>query len=150
MYDSVKPSAIPPGHVIATYTTGPHAVPASALAGQQVLWIDTNASDPSADALDIEPTDATPQQAATWTRQKLTADPHALARLYCNLNEWSAVQATIATLPAWMRSRVRWWIADPTGYPHLVPGSDATQWYWGPSYDISTVTPRFGLIPKDG
>ena len=58
-------------------------------------------------------------------------------------SEWPAVQAAVATLPTRMRSRVRWWIADPTGYPHLVPGSDATQWYWGPRYDITTATPRF-------
>lgn len=149
MYDSVEPSAIPLGHVIATYTTGPYAIPASAVAGRQVLWIDTNATDPSADALDIEPTDATPQQAADWAVQKLTANPHALAHLYCSQGEWPAVQAAVAaTVPAKLRSRIRWWIADPTGYPHLVPGSDATQWYWGSTYDISTVTPHFGPIPS--
>jgi hypothetical protein len=43
-----------------------------------------------------------------------------------------------------MRSHVRYWIADPTGQPHIVPGSDATQWYWGSNVDISTATPRFG------
>ncbi len=41
-----------------------------------------------------------------------------------------------------MQARIRWWIANPTGYPHLVPGSDATQWYWGSSVDISTATSR--------
>jgi hypothetical protein len=42
-----------------------------------------------------------------------------------------------------MRTQVRWWIADPTGHPHLVPGSQATQWYWGENYDISTAEPGF-------
>jgi hypothetical protein len=59
------------------------------------------------------------------------------------LSEWPSVQAACATLPASMRSRIRWWIADPTGVPHIVPGSDATQWFWGANYDISTATPRF-------
>jgi hypothetical protein len=59
------------------------------------------------------------------------------------MSEWPAVQAAVATLPAWMRAHIRWWIADPTGSPHIVPGSDATQWYWGQSFDTSSATPRF-------
>jgi len=53
------------------------------------------------------------------------------------------VRAAVASFPAQMRARIHWWIANPTGRPHLVPGSDATQWYWGPSYDISTASPGF-------
>jgi len=53
------------------------------------------------------------------------------------------VQQAVASLPQSLRSHIRWWIADPTGYPHIVPGSDATQWYWGPNYDISTALPGF-------
>jgi len=143
MYDSTTPGAIPAGHVIATYATGPYAVPASQVAGRPVFWIDTNGSDPGAQALDVEPGDATPQMAATWTWQKLHADPTAKAIIYTMRSEWPATQAAIGTLPQWMQSHVRWWIADPTGYPHVVPGSNATQWYWGTNYDISTVLPGF-------
>jgi hypothetical protein len=144
MYDSVTPAAIPPGKVVATYATGGYAVPKAAVAGRKhVVWIDTQAIDPAASALDVEPGDATPAQAATWVAQRLTRFPKSLAVVYTMQSEWPATQAAVATLPAWMRAKVRWWIADPTGYPHLVPGSDATQWYWGQSYDISTVLPRF-------
>jgi hypothetical protein len=59
------------------------------------------------------------------------------------ISEWAAVKAAVAGLPKNMQSRIRWWIADPNGVAHIVPGSDATQWYWGSSYDISTATPRF-------
>ena len=59
------------------------------------------------------------------------------------IDEWPAAKAAVATLPAAMQAQVRWWIADPTGYAHVVPGSDATQWYWGRSYDISTANPDF-------
>ena len=38
---------------------------------------------------------------------------------------------------------VRWWIADPAGGPHIVPGSSATQWYWGSKYHVSTVPSDF-------
>jgi hypothetical protein len=58
-------------------------------------------------------------------------------------SEWSAVKSAVAALPASMQSHVRWWIADPTGVPHVVPGSSATQWYWGSNYDITTATPSF-------
>ena len=42
-----------------------------------------------------------------------------------------------------MQSKVRYWIADPTGVPHVVAGASATQWYWGNSYDITTANPNF-------
>jgi hypothetical protein len=143
IFDSATPTAIPPHHEIATYADGPHPVPPSEVAGRaHVLWIDINGTDPQAAVLDVEPGCATPSTVPVWVWHRLTAEPHGVAIIYTMRSEWPAVQAAVATLPARMRSRVRWWIADPTGYPHLVPGSDATQWYWGPSYDISTATPR--------
>ena len=144
IYDSVIPSAIPAHHVAAVYATGPHAASPSQLAGKgPVVWIDTIGSDPAASALDVEPGDATPSVAASWAYQRLSQRPHAIARIYTMILEWPAVKAAIAGLPHKMQSRVRYWIADPNGVPHIVPGSDATQWYWGTSYDISTATPRF-------
>jgi len=80
---------------------------------------------------------ATPSIAASWVQHRLTASPDALAIIYAMQSEWPAVQSAVASLTAQMRSYIRWWIADPTGYPHVVPGSDATRWYWGSSYDIS-------------
>jgi hypothetical protein len=144
MYDSVMPSALPTDQVAATYAAGGYAVsPATMARHKKVVWIDTTATDPEASVLDIEPGAATPEQAASWTWQRLHAHPDAVARLYCNQSQWPAVQASVASLPASMRSHIRWWIADPTGVAHLVPGSDATQYYWGSTYDISLVTPRF-------
>jgi hypothetical protein len=144
LYDSVMPSAIPANDMVATYATGPYAVSPSQVAGRgPVLWIDVYGTDYEASALDVEPSDATPSLAASWAWHRLSAHPNALAHIYTSLSEWPAVQAACATLPSWMRSRIRWWIADPTGVAHIVPGSDATQWYWGSSYDISTATPRF-------
>jgi len=110
---------------------------------KHVLWIDVTGGDPAADVLDVEPGCATPAIAASWVSRKLTANPKSLARIYTMLSEWPAVQSAVASLPSGMRANIRWWIANPTGSPHLVPGSDATQWSWGSSYDISTATPRF-------
>jgi hypothetical protein len=144
MYDSVLPSALPANQVVATYAAGGYAVPPSQVTGHKaVLWIDTTGSDYNASILDIEPGAAPLSSVEPWVWHRLHAHPQALARLYSSQAEWPAVQAAVATLPASMRSQIRWWIADPTGTPHLVPGSDATQWYWGSTYDLSTVTPRF-------
>jgi hypothetical protein len=145
MYDSVTPSAIPGGKAVATYADGPYAASPSQLTGRpSVTWIDTNGSDPrGASVLDVEPGDATPQMAATWASQRLDDHPHGLAVIYTMRSDWSATQAAISGLPNWQQHNVRYWIADPTGVPHLVPGASATQWYWGTNYDISTVAPGF-------
>jgi hypothetical protein len=146
IYDSVTPSALPTDHAVATYANGSYAASPSQLAGHgHVLWIDTNGSDPNASVLDVEPGDATPQQAAAWAAQKLSSSPNSTAIIYTMRSEWGAVQSAIAQLPWWMPSHTKYWIADPTGVDHVVPGSQATQWYWGQSYDISTAMPNSGF-----
>jgi hypothetical protein len=143
IYDSVLPTAIPGNNMIATYATGPYAASPSQVAGRSVMWIDVYGTDYNASALDVEPSDATPDVAASWAYHRLSEHPTAIAHIYTSISEWPSVQAACATLPAWMHAHIRWWIADPTGVPHIVPGSDATQWYWGQNYDISTATPNF-------
>jgi hypothetical protein len=144
IYDSVTPSEIPAGQQVATYADGNYAASPASVAGRgHILWIDTNGSDPSADALDVEPGDATPAGAALWVQAKLSANPGGVAIVYTMISDWSAVKADIAGLPNWMQSHVRYWIADPTGVPHVLPGSNATQWYWGNNYDITTANPGF-------
>jgi hypothetical protein len=144
IYDSVTPSAIPAHARIATYADGGYAVsPAQVAHRGHVLWIDTNGADPRASALDVEPGDATPAMAATWAWHKLHAAAGSVAIIYTMRSEWPAAQAAVRHLPAPMQAHVRWWIADPTGVNHIVPGASATQWYWGHNYDITTAKPGF-------
>ncbi len=144
IYDSVTPSAIPGGQRVAVYANGPYATSAAAVSARShVLWIDTIGSDPQANVLDVEPGDATPYGASQWARARLSAHPNSVAIVYTMRSEWQAVKDNVAALPAWMRARVRYWIADPTGYNHMVPGASATQWYWGQGYDITTASPNF-------
>jgi hypothetical protein len=141
IYDSVTPSAIPAHHEVATYATGDYAVsPSQVAACGPVVWIDTTGTDPAASAIDVEPGNATPSDAASWAIHKLSVQPNGLAWIYTMRSEWPAAQAAVGTIPSQMRSHVRWWIADPTGVSHIVPGSSATQWYWGSNYDITTAT----------
>jgi hypothetical protein len=143
-YDSTTPSEIPAHQPIAAYADGEYAVERSSVSDPaQVIWIDVSGGDTNATALDVEPGDATPAEVAGWVRDRLAAHPGALAIVYTMRSEWAAAKASVATLPASMRAQVRWWIADPTGQPHIVPGSQATQWYWGPDYDINSAVPGF-------
>ena len=66
-----------------------------------------------------------------------------MAIVYTMLSDWQAVKGYVGGLPSWMQSKVRYWIADPTGVAHVVHGSNATQWYWGQSFDITTANPGF-------
>lgn len=144
MYDAVNPSALPAGSHAAVYSDGAYAATPGQVAGHPgTLWIDTNTSNPHANVLDVEPGDATPQQAAGWVQQKLAHNPDQTAILYTMKSEWGATQDAVKTLPQNMQSHVKWWIADPTGSPHIVPGSSATQWYWGPNYDETMANPGF-------
>jgi hypothetical protein len=143
-YDSITPSEIPANQQIATYADGKFAVDRSLVSNpDQVIWIDINGHDANANALDVEPGDARPSEVANWVERRLTAHPGSIAIVYTMRSEWAAAKASVATLPAAMRSEVRWWIADPTGHPHIVPGSQATQWYWGENYDVSSALPDF-------
>jgi hypothetical protein len=145
IYDSVTPGSIPASQgAVASYADGPHPVSASQVAGRKsVLWISITGQDYGASVVDVEPGDATPAGAASWAQHRLSANPQAIARIYTMISDWPAVKAAVASLPAQMQARIHYWIADPTGSPHIVPGSDATQWYWGPNYDITTAAPGF-------
>jgi hypothetical protein len=144
IYDSVKPEKLPQDKAAAVYVNGSYAASSSQMKGRDsVLWIDTNGSDPSANVLDVEPGDATPYGAAQWVQHRLSAQPDSVAIVYTMRSQWQAVKDNVGHLPGWMQSKVRYWIADPTGVPHVVPGSDATQWYWGDSFDVTTANPDF-------
>lgn len=144
IYDSVNPAAIPSGKAVAVYANGAYEASGAAIAGRSnVMWIDVHGTNTNANALDVEPGDATPAEAAAWVEAKLTKDPSSTAVVYTFKADWGTVQADINALPDGMSSHVKYWIADPTGVPHILPGAAATQWFWGANYDITQATPGF-------
>lgn len=146
IYDSVTPRSVPWGKSVAAYTNGKFRASISDVAHHDnVLWIDINGSNPEAMVLDVEPGDATPAGAAHWVQKRLNRHRNSIAIVYTFRAAWPSVKHHVGGLPPWMRSRVRYWIADPTGVPHVLPGSSATQWYWGKSYDISTAKHNFQI-----
>jgi hypothetical protein len=147
IWDSVTPGSLPGGHAAAVYANGAYAAAPHQVAGHEsVLWIDTNGSNPGANVLDVEPGDATPAGAAAWAQQRLVKHPNSVAIIYTMRSSWQAVKDHVAHLPKAQQHKVRYWIADPTGVDHMVPGSDATQWYWGQHVDISTANPSFTQV----
>jgi hypothetical protein len=144
IWDSVTPGSLPAGHAAAVYVNGAYAAsPGQVRNHKSVLWIDTNGSNFGATVLDVEPGDATPAAAAAWAQQRLVRHPHSVAIIYTMRSSWQSVKDHVAHLPRSQQDNVRYWIADPTGVDHIVPGSAATQWYWGANTDISTAQPNF-------
>jgi hypothetical protein len=144
IYDSVTPTVIPGGKNVATYADGPYQASWADVSGRgDVLWIDVQGNNIGANALDVEPGDATPATAAAWAKAKLERYPNSRPIVYTMRSWWPAVTASMNTLPGWMHPHIKYWIADPTGYEHILPGADATQWYWGKSVDITTANPGF-------
>jgi hypothetical protein len=145
IYDSVTPTQIPSNQQqVAVYGNGSYQASWSDVHGRHsVLWIDTNGSNPGCNVLDVEPGNATPANSAQWVKARLAEQPNSIAIVYTMRSDWSQVKGAIGSLPGQLQSHVRYWIADPTGVPHIVPGSSATQWYWGANYDITKALPNF-------
>lgn len=144
IYDSVSPSHLPAGKPAAVYVNGAYATSWSQVSNHNsLLWIDINGSNPGATVLDVEPGDASPKGAAVWAQQRLGEHPNSVAIIYTMKSEWPQVKSWVAHLSSTDQSKIRYWIADPTGVEHIVPGSSATQWYWGSDYDITTAAPNF-------
>jgi hypothetical protein len=144
IYDSTIPASIPSGKVDAVYADGWYAASPSQLPHpRSTLWIDITGADPSANVLDIERGGASIAEIQWWVSTRLDHHPHAIAVLYMAQHNWPLAVHEVDNLPGWMQNRVQYWIADPTGVPHILPGAAATQWEWDSHYDISSAQPWF-------
>ena len=139
MYDAVDPADIPAGgDLVAGYLDGPLSKwPDAAwgkFAGKIRVGIAVFASTNDGHVLDIENGDATPAEAPGWVlrRRAAGADPS----VYCGMSAWGEVRAAFQSgnIP-----EPHYWIADPTGQPHIPPGAVACQWGFKGSYDVSSV-----------
>jgi hypothetical protein len=151
MYDSVNLTNFiqDDWDYLAAYVTGRYAQDLTQLRQDfpdaRIWEIDVTGAAPTASIKDIETGDLSPADVRWIVPQHHQANPNELCRLYCNLETWPAVKAAVRALSPELRAIVRYWIANPTGAPHLVPGSDATQWGWFRTYDQSLVNlPTWG------
>jgi hypothetical protein len=136
MYDALDLNAIPANAQIVAYyphdsrTTGS----VSRFSKSTVLvTIDNQGTHTDCDVLDVEPGAAWPPSAIVdrWLAAKLAQGK--TGTIYANLANIGEVRA--ATSRAF-----DWWAAQWTNVPHSVPGSVATQYEGGGSFDLSLVT----------
>lgn len=149
MYDSAPGLFPASATTVALYANGIYAYPPNLVRPEwsRVLWIDVlGTAAGSASVLDIEWGDVPPDDGAAitaWCEARVKAFPKTLLRLYCNMSSWPAVKATVRGMPPDLKDRVRYWIADYTGEPHLVHGSAATQYVSGQEWDTSMYGPAW-------
>ena len=133
IFDAVDVPAIPAdAQTILAYIDGGYVTYAAVKArfpNARILTVTTNGKN-RADICDVESGDATPAIAAAGVRAGL------YPTVYSALSTRGALTAALWGLE-W-----NWYAADPTGVPHIVPGSVATQYAWpgygSPgNYDIS-------------
>lgn len=151
MYDSTRPNLIPSGSLgIAIYGNGLYKANYDEIKAQfpdaRIWLIDVLGNGYDCGILDVETGDATPGMIYQWCDEReIQHDWEVLNRIYCNLSTWPTVKSYVAMMPARLRSTVRYWVADWTGQPHLVPGSDATQYENTIDWDLSYINvDRFG------
>lgn len=136
MFDACDPANIPTlPQMVAGYLDGPckdnWQGPAwSRWPRAQKVRI-TDEANPLADVFDYERGTAPLAQVRTAVADRAKA--YLPSVVYVNESNWSTAKQDLRGLP------VAWWVADPTGKEHLVPGSVATQWGWFGTYDISLV-----------
>lgn len=105
-----------------------------------------------AQCLDIEPGDASPDQAGGWVQADKAAG-FGKPCLYASLSDWNAIDANLRAWGIDPHSIFRW-VAYWTFRDELIQGFDAQQWtdrYLGRNVDASRVTPEFaGINPNPG
>lgn len=149
-YDSTRPWLIPDtAEYIMIYRNGLYAADRAQVQRQfpdaTLYDIDVLGTDPGGCGIaDVETGDMRPEDVPDWVDARLAAHPNgALCRIYSNLSTWPAVRLAVAKLSEGARAQVRYWVADPTGTPHFVPGSNATQYLWGLNWDESVLGREF-------
>lgn len=148
MADAIRPRNIPgyfnqPDRLVAPYIDGLYKWPAAQLRrfSEAVQVTITVFGDPAADVGDTENGDLTPEGFAKWLKDRVDRGERWHA-LYSSRDTKPLVDQAVIAIG--LDPRIYgWWAADPTGQPHLVPGSDATQFDWLVGYDISVVTRRW-------
>jgi hypothetical protein len=137
MYDSTTAADIPAdAEVVAGYVDGKYAwSPAdwARFPNAVKVRITVFGGTLDADVLDVEPGDATAQEAADWVRQKNARGER--PTIYCGGYNRAAVDAACRGLAYDI------WLADPNGIAHLAADTVATQYAWrganNEHYDMS-------------
>ena len=149
IYDAVDVSALPInaniilGYIDGTETSDNYNQVRARFPYARILTVTTTAQS-RADICDVEKGDATPESAAFGLKRGM------YPTIYSSLSTKPELDAACAG------TRWNWFAADPTGIPHIVSGSVATQWAWHSlgqtpeDYDISESIPSYPVPVAPG
>jgi len=133
MYDAVTPENIPRNAaMVAGYLNGPYAWTWNdwnMFPNAVKVRISVRANYPDGHVLDVEPGDATPEEAPEWVRLRRISGL-AMPTIYCNLSTWPAVRN------AFLRRAMPeplYWIAHYDGKFNIPSGAIAKQYL--PNYE---------------
>jgi len=153
MYDSDQPADIPAGaEVIAGYVDGYAAAAWNGTSGwarfPNAQKVTITVMGGTADVLDVETGDATPDYAPGWVTRR-RAEGLAQPIVYCNASSWPAVQAAFAAQKA---TPPLYWIADYDGVATVPAGAVGKQYADAPMtgghYDASVISDSWpGIAP---
>lgn len=167
LYDSIEPAAIPSDvPAVAGYVDGIYG-PNFRAFGSPYGWDDaawarfstpfklriaTSPFTNDGHALDVEPTDATPQQAPDWVKARRAAGVQ-VPWVYCNRANRAAVEGALSAAGI-TADQAALWIATLDGTQSVPAGPypiAAVQWassaITGGHFDVSTVNAEFGAAP---
>lgn len=133
-YDSVSWEAIPQHaeFVLGYDDDGDYSWPQEAwdyFTGTKYRIDSTGARADQCGFLDVETGAAHIGIARQWCESRIKLyGPRARRVLYCNMSTWPALEDAVRGV-----SGVKYWIANPTGHAHRIPGAVMTQYAW-PGY----------------
>ncbi|MER6784154.1 hypothetical protein ABT330_05770 [Streptomyces sp. NPDC000658] len=148
MYDAVTPSNIPAGaKMVAGYADGRYANLTqikSRFPHATVVSIAVHHTTP-AHVLDVEPGDATPEEAVRWCTHTMAHTSNKELTVYCNSSTWPEVRA------AFQAARVtepNYWIAHYDNKPSIPARAVAKQYASNHKFDTSVVASHWpGVDP---
>lgn len=158
MYDAVTAANIteasPPPDLVAGYIDKIRLEPWSAadwarFPGLLKVKIVKKASTNDGHVLDVEPGDATPEQAPGWAAMRRRSG-FAYPTIYCNRSTWPLVKAAFAAQGV---APPLYWIATASGRPEIPDGAIAAQYLLdvAPGIDVSAVADYWpGVDPAPG
>lgn len=134
VYDSANPESIPAdAYGVAGYIDGPYTWTYADwhrfYRAKMFITIDILGGNVHADAEDVEDYGVPLRDLRRWARARLRMG--FIPIIYCSVGMHVKVEYTMRGI------RYDWWAAQPDGSPHILSGSDATQYVWGNNWDES-------------
>ena len=149
MYDALYPNNIPAdAQLVASYDDGQNRPPAGweqRFPNAKVVEITRIYTDNTGHVLDVENSDATPEQSVAWVRMRRAAG-FAHPTVYMSASVWQTCRNAFAAAG---EPEPQWWVAYYNDQPVIPPGAVAHQYTDAGPYDLSVVAPYWLGVDGD-